>query len=703
MDPNGGRDGLLRTRVLEGALLAGCLLVGALLAGGADLEPRVESDFFFASDDPQLAASREVADRFPGSPQILLATRSPDPFSDEAVEATEALSSGLLALETVTGVRSLTRGPASPGIVPESPVWSRLLLGDDPSSASLIVEMAEAGPDAVAAIEAVLEERRRPSFSITASGVPWVVEHIRRRLGRDLRVFSVASALLLLGTALILHRSFPIVAGTVATCVLAVASTLAVLGAAEVPIGPLTANLVTIVFVLALSHTLFLGAARRRRSGAGPPAVLATVKEVLPASFWCMVTTLSGFLSLLTADARPLRELGTAGAVGTGAAFLAAYLVFPLFLARVARADDGDATTAGGTEGTRLDGRPGVGATVALALLAVVAIAGAGRVVTDPRLPEYFHPADPIRTGLEAIDRNGGSSPLELVVRDPGSTFDARDPLERLASAQAALESDPDVGVSLSLAVLIEEARRHPLAGFLGEKALVGILMGPMFDQVARGFLSEDRTSTRFLLRMRELERSEPRRDVVERLTGIVEAEGLEVELVGGLYDLQGRLGDLVAGSLLRGVGGLLLLFSGIALVASRSLRTTGVVLVALAAVPWTLVGGAGLVGVPLDLVASPALNVAIALGVDAMIHLMLRARREGGGGAGWSTARAALRRPILEAAVLVGVGFGVFALSSFPPTRNFGLLVAVGASLSAVAALQILPRWASGRAVQAE
>ena len=56
------------------------------------------------------------------------------------------------------------------------------------------------------------------------------------------------------------------------------------------------------------------------------------MRETFRASIWCMVTTFSGFLSLLLASARPLRDLGLAGAIGTVIALIVAYSVYPVFL-----------------------------------------------------------------------------------------------------------------------------------------------------------------------------------------------------------------------------------------------------------------------------------------------------------------------------------------------------------------------------------
>jgi predicted RND superfamily exporter protein len=52
--------------------------------------------------------------------------------------------------------------------------------------------------------------------------------------------------------------------------------------------------------------------------------------------------------------------------------------------------------------------------------------------------------------------------------------------------------------------------------------------------------------------------------------------------------------------------------------------------------------------------------------------------------------------RPVLRATAIVCAGFGIFGMSSFPPTQRFGLAVIVGTVTAATMALIVLPRLAS-------
>ncbi|MFW6012097.1 MAG: MMPL family transporter, partial [bacterium] len=364
-----------------------------------DLTPRVEEDFFFASDDPQLRASARIEETLPSGAQVLVRAAAPDPRSPEALERLRRLGRELEDLEGVGSVLSAVSGPPSPEAAFEGPFWSRLLAPESRSAGTgeatddappgssaatpatfLVLQLGpEARPEVlVPELEEVLARFRgtgRDLLDLEVSGVPWVVELVRRHLVRDLRVFTGA-ALVLFGLLIALvYRDLWLAAGILATCLTACAVALGLLRLGGLTLGVLTANLVTIVFVLTLSHLVYLTANWRRLSGGercdrvapydlapsgagrrqAPPlhaetvasptkrvgAELASAREETvrdavavtgEASFWCMATTLLGFLSLLLASARPLRELGTAGAVGTAVALAAAYGLYPSFL-----------------------------------------------------------------------------------------------------------------------------------------------------------------------------------------------------------------------------------------------------------------------------------------------------------------------------------------------------------------------------------
>jgi predicted RND superfamily exporter protein len=673
-------------------LASGLALLGvALVVRFVDLSPRVEGDFFFAEDDPQMLASRQVAERFPGGgEQVIL--RVEDLASDALAHQArvEALTTDLFEVEGVTGGYSTAFDDPT-----RSPLFQRLLLTPDSAATNIVLQVDDTDPEIlVPALEAVVDAHQAPEIGVVMSGVPVIVELIRRSLYRDLIVFSVAAVLVFGLISSLVYRDAAIVVGTLATCFVSVSVTLLIVQASGSGIGLLTANLVTIVFVLTLSHVVFLTANWRRAAVASPSreeALLRGIRDTLEGSFWSMATTLLGFLSLLVATARPLRELGMAGAVGALAALAVAYTVYPAFLGTWAKAKEG--TGPGLAVGTSSRHRTAV-VGVAGAVVVVLAF-GVARVDTDPGLLTYFAEGSELRQGLEQIDRDGGSSTLDIVVQDPaGERVDVPEVFARLEAFQEALEADSAVGVVVSPTVLIGHARTLPLAGMLPVSVLLDLASSPQLGEVALGFATAERDQAHYLMRMRESRAELSREAVMDRMRAHAADAGLEPVIVAGLYDLQAQLGRLIASSLRIGIGGLLVLFLGVAAVVSRSPATTLKMWVCLAAIPTVVLGAFGLLGIAVDIITSPAANVALAIGADSMIHLVVRARRLlGEHPSPWRVAVAQISRPVLGATGIISAGFGIFVLSSFPPTQRFGLAVILGAAAAATMALLVLPR----------
>lgn len=698
------------------AALAFSASLGVALFGFVDLTPQVEADFFFASDDPQLQSSAQIEREFGYAPQVFVAAASVRIVSAEYLRRLHDLTEDLRAVDGVADARSVTRGPKEPAEILQDepgdvfedlgtrPFWRRLLLAPDRSATFVVLRLRDqAHVETIAAIDRVLSRHTRPGFNLSASGVPYVSEHIRTRLDTDLRRFSVAAFVafaLLIG---LLFRSLAILVGTMVAALSACFGTFLIRALLGMPGDILMPNLWTIAFVLTLSHVVYLATQWHRRvSDVGSDeAVRDAVRHTGPASGWSLAANLLGFASLMFVSARPLRQFGVSGGIAAVLAMACAYGLFPAFLraARPRPAGLGPISQLLARVFTRRHSLVAAGAVATALVLAPLA----WRAETDPSLPSYFSAGDSIRTGLEAVDRAGGSSPLDVVVADAaGRSFDDGDMVDRLEALQSRLERHPDVGAVLSIASLMGEAKRPWYAFLFSWETRLNRLDSPKQDRIGRTFLSEDRRRGRFILRMRETDRSRPRAEVIAEITALVHSHGFRPVLVGGLYPLQGELSRLVEGSVVRGLGGLLAVFFVIVYVVTRSLPTALAMSLCLAITPLTLFGAVGLIGMPLDIISAPAANVALPLGIDEMIHLGYAVRRSRHDGrsrwSAWKDALGELWYPILISMLIVAAGFALFLLSSFPPTRRLGVLVCAGAVITDLVVLVVLPAVATWR-----
>src|SRR6266705_1843533 len=308
-----------------------------LVAAFVDLKPVVEENFFFSTSDPGFGQSKKIERRFPSQPQLILAVSSRDISSPRYLQRIQKLTQETQAIEAVSAVKSLTAGPKSFQDALASPFWSRLLIAKDRKSSNVIV-FTEGGDTEklVRRLERIVHELDERDFRIHIAGTPYVVEMLRRSLAHDFWYFSLTAVILFGLTMAAMFRSARVFLGMLATCTSAVLLTLLLQQMFGKRIGILTVNLGTIVFVIALSHLVYmtfnwqtLADRRGRLDKEAPNLASAALRMTFPPSFWSMVCASLGFGSLLLVQAKPLRELGFGGVLGTVVAFVCAYVMYP--------------------------------------------------------------------------------------------------------------------------------------------------------------------------------------------------------------------------------------------------------------------------------------------------------------------------------------------------------------------------------------
>ncbi|MGH8222489.1 MAG: efflux RND transporter permease subunit [Woeseiaceae bacterium] len=683
-------------RLLPGLSIALAVLLGWLVLAFVDLTPRVDERFFFAPDSPTQRENKSLQQKFLSQQLLVVTAHAPDIAGDRYRQRIERLTRELESLRYVLHVKSVTQGPDDLEDARSGPMWRRLLLLPGVSATNLVLAVDTTdNPQLIESVTRVLRDRQRPDFRLSLAGVPYVIDSISRNLRVDFRNFSLAAIGVFSVLMLVLFRSGTVLLGSLTACAIAALSTLLVQHLLGGRIGLLTANLVTISFVLTQSHIVFMtNNWRRLRPGHDRPeeTLRHTLRQTFTASAWCMVAAVLGFASLLYVEAQPLRELGFGGTLATLCAIGAAYGVYPWFLLR-SRLRGAPAKK---DQRPRWLTLPRAPVAAGIVLLGLGTGVGAAWIDSDPSLFAYFDPRSKVYRDLMAVDPHGGSSPLNLAVRrNDRKRLDNDESYERMWNLQRALQRDPAVGSVLSLPVLMAEAQRTPLAKVLPWNWILDLLSQPHYARVARGFITDDRVQGLYLLRMTESTREERRTEIIERLQNTVEAQGFEVVAVGGTYALQGRLADLVTRSLLEGLAGLLLAVALIAFAVTRSAPAALAMLACAATVPAVALGLFGVFRIPLDIIATPGINVAVGVAVDSMIHLGAAWRREFKVRPAPQALAEAQRDQaggILAFSAVVVAGFAIFAASTFPPTQRFGLAVILGAATAGAMALWVFP-----------
>ena len=664
-----------------------------------DLKPHVDEHFFFSSNDPQLRTDKLISKIFLQTSEIILGAAG-DIHSDAYLRKLGDLTDKISAMQEIDSVQSLTKGPRKPEDAPKSPLWSRFLFSKDQKTSFIYVFIKRdaSAENAVLKIEKIKQRFDSTDFRLIMSGSPYIIELIQRNLLHDLKVFTVAAFCIFGLLGLLLSRSLAMVTGTLITCTNASGLTLILTHFFHIPVGPLTANLSTIVFVLTLTHMVFMTfnwkhIIQKKETSVEKAWRKAVRVTVLPSS-WSMLTALLGFLSLLSVPATPLRQLGIAGAIGTVIAFAAAYVIYPFFLRIQTPRLRAKAKAAHEFTGTVFfKNRHGWVVAVILVASAAASI-GLWKLDTKPTLFSYFKKGSELRNNFEYIDQNGGSTPLDIVLENSnGAPFKMKDDYPRLWRLQTTLENDPSVGSIMSLTLLLAEAKRS----FLGSLIPIDWLRKLMKSQY---YITDDQTKTLLVIKMKESYKQTDHLANIARLKEIIRAQGFKPVMVGGTYELYGKLTKLVTSSIPDGLTVLIFLFMVMGGIISRSLRIIGAMFVSLSIMRVLMLGILGHLRIPLDIISAPGANIATGIDVDAMIHMLIWVKRHPAkdmtAWEAWASVRARLWKPILYSMSIVCAGFGIFMLSGFPPTQRFGFSVVLGTLISPLPALLLLPWFAT-------
>ena len=293
---------------------------------------------------------------------------------------------------------------------------------------------------------------------------------------------------------------------------------------------------------------------------------------------------------------------------------------------------------------------------------------------------------------------NGG----ETGVKPVSSYWFTQGGLEKIQQVHEYLESLSQVGKVQSLAMayqVIGDLNQRAPNDFelaLVRQALTDDIAGVLIDP----YLNDELRETRLTMRVRETDPNLQRAELLAKIkTTLTDDFGFapeEVQLTGVLVLYNNMLQSLFRSQILT-LGavfiGIMLMF----LVLFRSLWLSLIALTPNLLAASVVLGGMGLVGIPLDMMTITIAAIAVGIGVDDAIHYIYRFRhefsREKNYRAAMHNSHASIGQAMYYTSVTVIVGFSILALSKFIPSIYFGLLTGLAMLAAIVASLTLLPK----------
>lgn len=611
-----------------------------------------------------------------------------------------------------------------------------LVAGDgEAATATLLVLLTrdQSPGAALAALDALVRADPPPAgVKVEPVGVPVLDQQLNRS---SLEIAQQFFPLLVLFAVVLLAAAFRTLRGVVLPLVFVAvcqATLFGAMGYLGVQMNLLLSVLAPLLFVISLATSvhLLIRCRNLRAEGCGADeAVLTTYRDKGWAVLWTGLTTLVGFASLTVSTIVPVRSLGFWFGAGILSMTAAAFTLYPALLASwPGRRPERDerpierTLRACGERWARWAVARRWGLLSAMALTAVIAVAGMARLRVESDALRYLAPEHPLRQAVDRLEASGvGTSTIELVLTLPAATSEGaaasaasgangseRGFLDdravvRLTELGRRLELSPEVYATLGVPQLLAGGlQRAGAAGAFAGGPLAAALAVPTAEQQAAlgRFLSDDRRQTRITV-------FTPTAGVAILDAVRAAAEPAAAELfpqatltVTGQYSLllgtQQKLLFTLAESFA-------LTALGIFLMLRFLVRSWLLALLAMPANLWPILlvlGAMGWSDTPLDIatvmVASMILGLAVDDSLHTLGHLRHLAAHYPATAAGRTDALAATLRRTAAAYLLTGViltaGFGVCALSQFAPTSRFGLLAASGIALAVLADLVLLP-----------
>ncbi len=610
--------------------------------------------------------------------------------------------------------------------VGDSPLLRGQLVSNDDTTTAVAIQLGRdvtRNDDIAAAVytvEAFLTGHPPPDgVAVHLGGLPYLRTAVIDRMRADQSVMLPASIIVCILILLIAFRWLP--AMILPTVAVVISAVMLVGGMAAVgePFNILNNIIPLVVIIIGISNAIHLinrfGEELREGHERDEAARLAVLTMTV-ACFLTSFTTAVGFASLVVSRTEILRSFGITAAIGVMLAYVVTITFLPAALTMVRRPPPNSGAAQEGVfedsveAVTRLVMRhpwPVLGLT-AVTLVASVLIGST--VVIDNRVLDQFSEQDEIYQNTRLIeDKLTGVRPLEVfLTSDEPGRFDDPEVLNAIDRVKRwALQQEGVIG-ALSYADFLREVRTamsgdtstrdRELQSRSQVELLRNLLTAGERNPVAP-WVNDTRDNARLRVQLRDVGAqatiafaAELQAELDRELGGF---DHLEVRLTGDAYTsalgLDAVITDL-AGSLLLAV---VIIFSFMTLL-FRSLRL-GLLSIPPNITPLVFtLSYMALAGIPLNAATVIIFSVSIGLAVDGTIHVLARFREEAFGATDIDAALIRAARGTGKAIVLTGLslmlGFGVMLLSSFPPVRNFGILIGVTVFGTLIATILVLP-----------
>lgn len=770
------------------ATLALCMTL-SFFASRLSIEASAQT--LLLENDKDLEFFRQVNKDYQSDDFLILAIKPKDanPFSPQSIALLKNLQNKLENIEGVKGILSIINAPllkssdnaslqdllkniptlTSPDVnltkaraeITASPFYQNNIISNDAKSTAFIIylsnelyeklineqnsslnqaqilayenKLKEENKKRLERINAIIAEFAPQTNGLYLGGVSMIAENMISYIEDDLLVYGVSLTLLLSFVLWFFFRKITLVLFTLFVCVNSLGAASGIFALLGFKITVISSNYLALMLIITISliiHliTHFINLCKQFPKASIHHKVLATLLAKSRPSFYAILTTAIGFLSLMLSKIEPVIKLGVMMSIGISVSLLLSFLFFASILPFFKDFHFENKTTLkinllNFCANLSLK-YPKIIYAISV-LCVVVSLFGIEKLRVENSFVNYFKDSSIIKQGLVFIDENfGGTIPLELIVSFLDKNESKSGDLDSFEREFEALSSEKTYFFNASK-VRIAQNIHHYLQNkdFVGSVLSLNSLLllakdindGKELDDFTLAVLNEtlpeqfkesllnayvnmDKNQLRFVTRIKDsdanLKRDEFIKEIQSDMKELVRNENVQIQLSGLMILYNNMLQSLFASqfnTLVFVVGVIFLLF--VFVFRKLKFALTGIIA---NVVPLSLVFALmGFCSLPLDLMSITIAAICIGLGVDDSIHYIYNFKKlasHKGTIKAIKLSHFQIGQAFFQSKVAIILGFSVMISSNFTPTIYFGLLTVLVMVLLLLGSLLLLP-----------
>ncbi|MDZ7818514.1 MAG: MMPL family transporter [Aliarcobacter sp.] len=328
---------------------------------------------------------------------------------------------------------------------------------------------------------------------IFLGGVNMIASDIVGYVKNDLLIYGSTLILILIFVLWYIFRHIRWIIIPLFICLISVISTAGILGLFGWEVTVISSNFIALQLIITISIILHLIVRYRElnvkyKNASQYKLVINTVLSKFNPSFFAIITTITGFGSLVLSNIAPVINLGLMMSTGIAISLVLSFLIFPIILIIMKKKDEHEEKNRRFSfikKCSDIVEHNSKAIIIASILVLIFSISGSLKLIVENSFISYFKQSTDIYKGMQVIDESlGGTTPLDIIINfkedekaliqtKPKDEFDefenefaknaddkqywfSQDKMDTITAVHNYLETIPEVGKVQSLATLLK-------------------------------------------------------------------------------------------------------------------------------------------------------------------------------------------------------------------------------------------------------